>query len=165
MSNTDKQTKEPYQNTIYEYVNENPIPSCGLDIPDMVEHLLSKLPNHAHTEVTDTRVWVEVPVNERLPKESEYYIVKSTAGMTREWFDKTGEYFGSRKEFKVLATHWLELSSVTVQSPTDTSKGYTVEVLKALELIEMKSWHQNEWAEMEEINKIAKQAINSLKHI
>ncbi len=58
--------------------------------------------------------YIEVPVSERLPDDDGYYIVKSTAGLTREWYNKARNYFGHNEQFKILATAWLEKKDIPV---------------------------------------------------
>lgn len=85
------------------------------------------------TEVTDTRVWVEVPVIERLPtKEGPVRAIHVNSQATLGLWFKDENSFKNKETGEYEFTHWLERKSLPVQSPTDTGFSVFKEISKSL---------------------------------
>lgn len=96
---------------------------------------LELIPSPAHTEVTDTRVWVEKSgVPEKTNSERQFisevfFVVVANDGCRRSAY-----YNYEHKQWYEIETGRCLVPScylLPVQSPTDTPKGYTVEVVES----------------------------------
>lgn len=50
-----------------------------------------------------------VSVDKDLPKESRYYLIHTTAGIDKVWYNHKEKYFGQHEQFKWLPNYWMPL--------------------------------------------------------